>query len=63
MSIRNDGTTAAGVVGMVFINCFACGEPVETDVAVESIGTKGGSYLTVQFRLASPTHHCTGRRS
>lgn len=60
---NHDGNTAAGVVGMVHINCPSCGELIEVDVAFASVGTVGGSYLKVALQDQTPTHRCIGRRS
>jgi len=58
---HHDGTTAPLVVGMVNINCPACGELLEVDVRVASVATRGGSYLEVEFQTESPSHLCAGR--
>lgn len=60
---RNDGTTAPMMVGMVNVNCPACGSLLDVDVLVESVSTKGGSYLTVNFQQERVQHQCVGRRS
>jgi hypothetical protein len=58
-----DGNTADLVVGMVNINCPACGELLTVDVLVESVSTVNGAYLNVAFQKVSPSHRCTGRRT
>lgn len=60
---RNDGATASGVVGMVHINCPACGELIEVDVAFANLSTLNGAYITVTFQDQTPQHRCAGRRS
>lgn len=61
--MAHDGNAAPLVVGMVTINCPACGEPLEVDVRVASVSTVGGAYLTVEFQPDQPMHRCVGRRS
>lgn len=61
--MANDGTTAPLVVGMVQVNCPACGELVTCDVRVGGVATKGGSYLVISFQDETPEHRCAGRRS
>lgn len=50
-------------VGMVNIHCPACGDAVAVDVKVMSIGTSGGSYLTIDFKRETVTHECIGART
>lgn len=61
--MSHDGTAAPLVVGMVNINCPACGDVIQVDVRVESVSTKNGSYLEVAFQGETPTHRCAGRRA
>lgn len=56
-------TTAPLIVGLVDINCPACGELIHTDVRVLSVSTQNGSYLDIEFQKETPTHTCTGRRT
>lgn len=62
-AVMGDITTAPMIVGMVDINCPACGELIHTDVRVLSVSTKNGSYLEIEYQKESPTHRCVGRRT
>lgn len=51
------------LVGMVGVNCPACGEVLHVDVRLKAVTTKNGSYLLVEFQDETPDHSCVGRRS
>ena len=50
------------MVGMVNINCPACGELLAVDVRVKSVSSKGDSFLIVTYQNEAPEHRCAGRR-
>ena len=61
--MTQDITTAPLVVGMVNVFCPSCSEPIPTDVRIQSVETKNGSYLIIKFQDETPTHKCVGRRA
>ena len=51
------------LVGMVNVNCPACGSILQVDVRLKAVTTVNGSYLHIEFQDENPDHSCVGRRT